>query len=238
MQVIPAIDIRGGRVVRLRQGDYGTETVFDVDPVAAARRWLAAGAERLHVVDLDGARGGTPANFAAVTEIAALGTSTQVGGGIRSAETAARYLDAGLDRIVLGTAAVRDIALVKVLCRDHGEAIVLSIDARAGLVATDGWTKTSTIPAEELAGMLVDSGARRFVYTDIARDGTLTEPNYDALRRFVAAVDRPVIASGGVATVEQIPLLALTDVEGVIVGRALYDGRIDLMAAMMVAVQC
>lgn len=232
MEIIPAIDIRGGRCVRLHQGNYNAETVFDADPVAAARRWLAAGASRLHVVDLDGARAGEPVHFDLVTAIARLGPPTQVGGGIRTAAAVARYRAAGLDRVVLGTAAVRDRPLVEALCRAHGAAIVVSLDTRDGLVAIDGWTATSSMQAEDLAAALVGLGVQRFVYTDIARDGTLTEPNYEALRKFVGAVRQPVIASGGVAGVNQLPLLASTGVEAVIVGRALYDGRIDLARAI------
>ena len=161
MLIIPAIDIRGGRCVRLRQGDYNAETIFDADPVAAARRWLAAGAARLHVVDLDGARAGEPVHFDLVTAIARLGTPTQVGGGIRTAAAVARYRAAGLDRVVLGTAAVRDRPLVEALCRDHGDAIVVSLDTRDGLVATDGWTATSSMQAADLAAALTGLGVQR-----------------------------------------------------------------------------
>lgn len=235
MEVIPAIDIRGGRCVRLRQGDYDDETVFDDDPVAAAQRWIDAGATRLHVVDLDGAREGVAVNFDLIAAIAGLGPPVQTGGGIRRAETVARYRDAGVDRVVLGTAAVRDRALVEALCRDHAAAVVISLDAREGRVATDGWTETSEVEAVELALRLVEVGVRRFVYTDIARDGMLSEPNYAALERLLEAVDVPVIASGGVAEAAQVAKLAEVGAEAVIIGRALYDGRVDLKAAIAAA---
>jgi phosphoribosylformimino-5-aminoimidazole carboxamide ribotide isomerase len=235
MQIIPAIDIRGGRCVRLRQGDYDAETVFDDDPVAAAQRWVDAGAQRLHVVDLDGARDGAPANFDLVTAIAKLGLPTQTGGGIRDADTVRRYLDAGLDRVVLGTAAVRDANLIESLVADCGEALIVSLDARDGLIATDGWTETSDLQASDLAARLVAVGVRRFVYTDINRDGMLDEPNYAAVQRLVREVGVPVIAAGGVADKSHIAPLAATGAEAVIVGRALYDGRLDLREALQEA---
>ena len=235
MDIIPAVDILGGRCVRLLRGDYGAETVFDADPVAAARRWVQAGATRLHVVDLDGARSGEPVNFNLVAAIGRLGVPVQAGGGIRSAAAVARHRAAGIDRVVLGTAAVRDQALVEALCREHGEAIVVSLDAREGLVATDGWTQTSGLGVVDLAETLVGAGVRRLIATDIARDGTVTEPNYDALRRLVAAVAVPVIASGGVAKVAQIAALAEAGAEAAIIGRALYNGQVDLAAAVAAA---
>ena len=232
METIPAIDLRAGRCVRLRQGDYADETVFSDDPTAVAQRWIAAGASRIHVADLDGAKQGTPGNFDLVTAIAALGTPVQVGGGIRDAATVSRYRAAGLDRIVLGTVAVHDAALVTALCRDHPGVIAVSLDARDGRVATDGWTQATEISALDLAAQLVAAGVGRFIYTDIARDGMLTEPNYEAVQTLVRAVPVPVIAAGGVADVRQLPRLAQTGVEAVIIGRALYDGRVDLAAAI------
>ena len=232
MEIIPAIDIRGGRCVRLRQGDYDAETVFDADPVAAAQRWIDAGAARLHAVDLDGARAGAPRHFDILSAIARLGTPLQVGGGIRSAATAARYREAGVDRLVLGTAAIRDLPLVEALCREHGAAIVVSLDARDGRLAADGWTTPTRIDVLALARTLADSGVPRLIYTDIERDGTLTAPNADALRRLIAAVPIPVIASGGVAEVQHLAELAATGAEAAIVGRALYDGAVDLAAAI------
>ena len=235
MQIIPAIDIRDGRCVRLHQGRYDRETVFDDDPLAAAQRWVDAGATRLHVVDLDGARTGDPVNLPHVARIARLGPPVQCGGGIRDAATAARLLDAGVDRVILGTAAVHDALLVETLCRDHGDAIVVSLDARDGLVATDGWTRTSRLRAVDLAAQLEGAGVSRFVYTDISRDGTMTGPNLNALRALIHATRAPVIASGGVAAVEHITPLAGAGAEAVIIGRALYDGRLTLSAALAAA---
>jgi len=235
MQVIPAVDIRGGLCVRLHMGDYDAETVFDEDPVAAAQRWIDAGATRLHVVDLDGAREGEPRNFDAVVRIAGLGIPTQVGGGIRTHETVTRYLGAGLERVVLGTAAVRDRPLLERLCSERPQALIVSLDARDGRLATDGWTQTSSSSVEDVAEELVQLGVPRFIYTDIVRDGTLTEPNYEALVRLVEALDCPLIAAGGVAAADQLPRLAKAGVEAVIIGRALYDGRIVLGEALAAA---
>ena len=236
MEIIPAVDIRGGHCVRLHQGDYAAETVFDDDPAAAARRWFEVGAPRLHVVDLDGARSGEPVQFDLVAAIIRAGTlasvPVQVGGGIRTVETVQRYIDVGVTRVILGTAAVRDAALVRQLCAAHGDAVVVSIDARDGYVAVAGWTETSEVRAVDLAHRLTDLGLERLVYTDIARDGTLTEPNYAALTALTTTVTVPVIASGGVADVAQIGPLAATGVEAIIIGRALYDGRLDLAAAI------
>ena len=235
MQIIPAIDIRDGHCVRLHQGRYDRETVFDQDPVDAAQRWADAGATRLHVIDLDGARSGDPVNLPHVARIARLGPPVQCGGGIRDAASAARLLDAGVDRVILGTAAVEDTALVERLCRDHPGAIVISLDARDGRIATDGWTRTSPVRAIDLAAHLEGAGVPRFVYTDISRDGTMTEPNVGALRTLIASTGVPVIASGGVATVAHIAPLAAAGAEAAIIGRALYDGSLTLADAMQAA---
>ncbi len=235
MEIIPAIDIRGGRCVRLFQGRYDRETVFGSDPVDAARRWIDAGATRLHVVDLDGARSGDPVNLSHVARIARLGPPVQCGGGVRDAARAGQLLDAGVDRVILGTAAVHDAALVESLCRDHPGAIVVSLDARDGYVATDGWTRTSGVRAADLAASLEELGVPRFVYTDISRDGAMTEPNTAALRSLVEAVGVPVIASGGVAAHEHVARLAATGAEAAIIGRALYDGALTLADAMAAA---
>ncbi len=239
MEIIPAIDIRGGRCVRLHQGRYDRETVFDRDPVDAAQRWIDAGATRLHVVDLDGARSGDPVNLPHVARIARLGAPVQCGGGVRDAARARRLLDTGVDRIILGTAAVHDTALVEALCRDHPGAIVVSLDARDGFIATDGWTKTSCVRAADLAAALEALGVPRFVHTDISRDGAMTEPNVAALRALIDAVGVPVIASGGVAAREHIAPLAAAGAEAAIIGRALYEGArsggLTLAAAMAAA---
>ena len=233
MEIIPAVDLRGGRCVRLVQGDYDRETVFSDDPVAVAQRWAGLGAPRLHVADLDGAREGRPVNEAAARAIIeAVSVPVQVSGGVRTLDAVDRWVEAGAARVVLGTAVVHDPALAGRACRAHGERIVVSVDAKDGLVATDGWTSTSEVRADELIARLVGLGVRRFVYTDIARDGTLTSPNYEAIEALVKSVDAALIAAGGVAEVAHLVRLAELGVEGVIVGRALYDGRVDLTDAL------
>ncbi len=235
-EVIPAIDIRGGRCVRLLQGDYDRETVYDADPVAVARRWAAAGAPRLHVVDLDAARTGAPVNAELVAAIArAVPVPLQVGGGIRSEAVARAYWEAGVERVVLGTAAVRDVALVTRLVELAPERVVVAVDARDGVVRVDGWTAAAGVSALELVARMTALGVRRFLYTDIARDGSLTAPNVEALRRLVAATSAPVIASGGVARVAHVRQIAACGAAGVIIGRALYTGDVDLAAALAVA---
>lgn len=231
--VIPAIDIRGGRCVRLFQGDYARETIYDNDPVAVAHRWAAAGAPRLHVVDLDAARAGVPVNREIIVAIArATPVPVQVGGGMRNEAIVRAYLDAGVDRVALGTAAVNDRHLTGRLLAAFPERILIGIDARDGIVRIEGWTETSGVRAIDLARELTAAGARRLFFTDISRDATLTEPNYDALAELIQAVDAEVIASGGVSRVEQLPRLAAIGARGAIIGRALYTGDIDLSAAL------
>ena len=230
MQVIPAIDMRGGRCVRLVQGDYDRETVFDEDPVAVARRWQAAGAGRIHIVDLDGARSGIGSHREQVGAIVrAVDIPLQVGGGIRTAEGAAALLAAGVERVILGTAALKDPMLVEELIGVHGAArVIVGIDARGGLVATDGWRETSTTAALDLVRDMQSRGVERVVYTDIERDGTFSAPNFDETAR-VADSGIAVIASGGVGErVHLDRLAAIPGVEAVIVGSALYTGAIEL----------
>ncbi len=232
-EVIPAIDIRGGRCVRLLQGDYGRETVYDADPVAVARRWAAAGAPRLHVVDLDAARVGAPVNADMIAAIArAVPVPLQVGGGIRSEAVARAYWEVGVERVVLGTAAVRDTTLVAGLVACAPERVVVAVDARDGAVRVDGWTAATDLSALDLVARMTALGVRRFLYTDIARDGSLTEPNVEALRRLVAATPAAVIASGGVARVAHVRQIAACGAAGVIIGRALYTGDVDLAEAL------
>jgi len=233
VEVIPAIDLRGGRCVRLVQGDYDRETVFSDDPVAVARRWQQEGAPRLHVADLDGAREGRPVNAEAVRAvIEAVSIPVQVSGGVRDLDAVESWLAAGASRVVLGTAAVRDPELAAEAVRRHGERIVVSVDARDGVVAVDGWEVATDVRAEELLLRLAGLGVSRFVYTDIARDGTLTSPNYEAIAALVRSTDAAIIAAGGVAEVGHLVRLAELGVEGVIVGRALYDGRVHLPEAL------
>jgi len=236
MQIIPAIDILGGHVVRLRQGSFDEVTIYNADPLDQAKRWIAAGAEIIHVVDLDGAVTGEPTNIATVEAIArAVDVPVQVGGGIRSLETLERLYDAGVARTVLGTALVNDPELVAAAC-ERFPGIVAGIDARDGLVAIEGWKQgTARRVADVIAEMAV-LGVRRLVYTDISLDGMQTGPNLAAYRDLVASTDIAVIASGGVSTIDDIRALRAVDgLEGVIAGRALYEGTLDLSEAIAVA---
>ena len=237
MEVIPAIDLRGGRCVRLRQGDFQRETVFSDDPLAMALHWQEQGGPRLHVVDLDGAAAGEPAHLEVISAIvASLEIPVQVGGGIRSATTAQTWLEAGVDRVVIGTAAVRDPGMVQDVCREYGsERVVVSIDARDGMVALQGWTEASEVSVLELAQRMAGLGIARLLYTDIARDGMLTGPDLDTNAQLARETGMAVLASGGVASVEDIRRLASTGVEGVIVGRALYTGAVGLPGALEAA---
>lgn len=233
MEVIPAIDILGGRCVRLYQGDYAQETVFADDPVVVARRWEAQGAPRLHVVDLDGAREGHPVNSPVICSImAAVSIPVQVGGGIRDLPTLKHYLQLGAQRVVLGTAAVKDRRLLASALALDQEAIVVAVDARNGEVMTEGWREASGQSALELMRELAGLGVCRFIYTDIARDGTLSEPNFAAMGQAARAVPVPVIASGGVSRLAHLLMLAELGLAGAIVGRALYSGDLDLAQAL------
>jgi phosphoribosylformimino-5-aminoimidazole carboxamide ribotide isomerase len=233
MEVIPAVDIRGGRCVRLYQGDYDRETVFSEDPVAMARHWERLGALRLHVVDLDGARAGQPVNDRVIEKLlATVEVPVQVAGGIRQLDVIGRYLEMGADRVVLGTAAVHDRPLVGEASDMFPGSVVVAVDARRGRVATAGWREASGETPEGLMRRLAELGVPRFIFTDIARDGTLRGPNFAAIERLVRAFRTPVIASGGVSTVEHLRRLAKLGVEGAIVGRALYDGGLELGEAL------
>jgi phosphoribosylformimino-5-aminoimidazole carboxamide ribotide isomerase len=229
----PAIDIRGGRCVRLIEGDFTRETAFDADPADAARRWADAGAAWLHVVDLDGAKSGVPANRDAVARIrAAVQIPIQLGGGLRSARDLEAAFDLGIERAILGTGALRDPGLVRDAVARWGAAIAVALDARDGRLATDGWLEQTEASAVDVARALAATGVRHFVVTDISRDGTLTGPNLDGLREVVEAVDAAVIASGGMSSLADLEATAASGVAGAIIGRALYDGRIDLREAL------
>ena len=234
MEVIPAIDLKSGRCVRLYQGDYQRETVYSEDPVAMALLWQQQGAPRLHVVDLDGAAGGQPSNLEILSHIIrTLSIPVQVGGGIRNEKTAQSLLTSGADRVVLGTAAVEQPSLVDSLCSNYGTArIVVAVDARDGQVAIKGWKEQSPVSALDLARQMASLGVTRLLYTDISRDGTLTRPNVEANAALVRDTGMAVLASGGVTAVEHLRLLAGAGVEGAILGRALYDGVITLPEAM------
>ena len=235
MEVIPAVDIKGGRCVRLYQGDYSRETVFSDNAVVAAARWAAQGASRLHVVDLDGAAAGEPRNLAVVEKIVrGVNIPVQLGGGIRDEAVVARLLQAGVSRVVLGTAAVENPELVQKLCQQYGEAIVVSIDAREGQVVTHGWLKDAGVTALELGRQMAALGVRRLIYTDVRRDGTLTEPAFEAIAEMVRSVGLPLIAAGGISKLDHLRRLKELGVEGAIVGRALYSGDIDLKTALAI----
>jgi len=233
MILYPAIDIRGGRCVRLIEGDFDRETSYDSDPSLAARRWVEAGAEWLHVVDLDGAVAGRPVNRRAVADIrAAVDVPIQLGGGLRLLSDLEDAFSAGVDRVILGTVALRDPELVMNAVARWGERIAVALDARDGRLATDGWLGQTDTSATEVALRLAGSGVRHFVYTDIRRDGTLTGPNLQGLSELIEQIDADVIASGGIASLEDLKAVATVGASGAIIGRALYDGRIDLAEAV------
>jgi phosphoribosylformimino-5-aminoimidazole carboxamide ribotide isomerase len=233
MEVIPAIDIKNGRCVRLYQGDFSMETVYSDEPAAMALEWQSLGATRLHIVDLDGADLGTPLNLKSITRINdVVWIPLQVGGGIRRMETIEKLLKMGIDRVILGTAAVEEPELVREACRRFGQSIIIGIDVREGRVATHGWKNETELTAVEFAMSMAKLGARRFIYTDISRDGTLTEPNFIATFELVDAIRFPVIASGGISSLVHLKLLNKLGVEGAIVGKALYTGDINLKQAL------
>lgn len=231
--VIPAIDIKDGRCVRLYQGDYDQVTVFDHDPVAVARKWEQLGATRIHVVDLDGAKAGRPVNAHVVYSIVrSVGVPVQLGGGLRDQSAVASALNLGVQRVILGTAAIRDPQLVARLVGECGDRIVIGVDARDGWVAAQGWTETSHIKADDLVQRMGALGVRSVIYTDIARDGTLGGPDVEGVRALVHEGGPEIIASGGVAQLDDLLALARTGAAGVIVGKALYTGAIDLQQAI------
>ena len=236
MDVIPAIDLLGGRCVRLFQGDYEQSQVFDDDPVAVARRWAEQGAARIHLVDLDGAKAGKPENWQAIGEIVkAIDVPVQVGGGLRDRNRVAALFELGVQHAILGTVAVENPELVGELSAEFPGRIFVGIDARDGRVATRGWLETSTVMADDLAKRMGDLGAAAIIYTDIKRDGTLKGPNLEALRDLASKIDTPVIASGGVSSMSDLLSLlgvAPLGVSGVIVGKALYTGNVDLSEAI------
>jgi phosphoribosylformimino-5-aminoimidazole carboxamide ribotide isomerase len=232
MQVIPAIDLRGGFCVRLRQGDYRQETVFGDDPAAMAALWEAEGATRIHLVDLDGAKSGRPVNVEAVRAILRrVNVPCQLGGGVRDRETIAAWLDAGVERVIVGTRALKDPAWFRAMSQEYPARLVLGLDARDGRVATAGWLDVSSVEATDLAEQFDDLPLGGVVYTDIACDGMLTGPNLVATEALARRLKTPVIASGGVGSLEDLERLAALPVAACIVGRALYDGRFRLSEA-------
>lgn len=244
MIILPAIDIKDGLCVRLNQGDYGKVTTYDADPVRVARRWQEARASWLHIVDLDGAKAGYPVNNALIQKIRAATTvHIEVGGGLRSLDSIAQVLNTGVERVILGTAALSDRVLLKAALERWGARIVVGLDAKDGRVAVSGWLDTSQVLATTLAKELCLMGVHRFIYTDIARDGMLRGPNLTAIgemQRAIADVvgtlsvdERPtLIASGGVSSLSDLMVLKESGVEGAIVGKAIYTGDIDLATAI------
>ncbi len=238
MILFPAIDLKEGRCVRLRRGEMASATVFSDDPGAQASRFERQGFRWLHVVDLDGAFAGKPANVSAVERILqSVSVPVQLGGGIRDLSTVERWLERGVRRVILGTAAAKNPKLVKEACRSFRGRIVIGIDARDGKVAVEGWGEASELEADELSRRYEDAGAAAIVYTDIARDGMLEGLNIASTLRLAACTSLPVIASGGFASMADVQRLAEPDcavLEGAIVGRALYDGRIDVSKALAI----
>jgi len=233
MQIWPAIDLRGGKCVRLQQGDYDRETVFGEDPAAMARVWVEQGAESLHLVDLDGARSGQIENWASITAILkAVSVPCELGGGVRDRQTIARLLELGLARVVVGTRALKQPDWFREMCQKFPDRVALAIDARGGRVATDGWLETSEQAATDLARQFDGEPVAAIIYTDIATDGMLAGPNLAAIGEMQRATKAPVIASGGVTTADDVARLAEQHVAGCIIGRALYEGTLTLADAL------
>lgn len=236
MQIWPAIDLRGGKCVRLRQGDYQQETVFAEDPAAIAGKFADQGAKYLHIVDLEGAREGLPVNLPAVQDILeSVDIECELGGGIRDEQSIRELLEFGLNRLVIGTSAIKDPDWFRNVCRQFPGKLVLGIDARDGLAATDGWLATSAVTALDLARSFDDEPLAAIIYTDIATDGMMRGPNVAAMAQMQAAVKLPVVASGGVTTVSDIERLAKAGLAGCIIGRALYEGTLQLADALRAA---
>lgn len=236
MIIYPAIDLRDGKAVQLVEGDFDRETVFDADPVEAALRWQDAGAEWIHLVDLDGARDGVRANASSIERIrAAVQVKLQLGGGIRDLPTLIEARESGIDRLVIGSAAVSNPELVPAAVEAFGEAIAVGIDARNGQVATRGWLEQTTVSAFDLARTVANQGVGHIIFTDIARDGRLEGPNLEALRDLIAATPARIIASGGVSSLADVVAIRDTDAAGVIIGTAIYRGQVNLADALAVA---
>ncbi len=236
MLIIPAIDLKDGQCVRLRQGLMDDSTVFSDDPVAVAKRWVDAGCRRLHLVDLNGAFAGKPVNGEVVTAIARAYPTLpiQIGGGIRSADTIRHYLDAGVQYVIIGTKAVKEPAFVGQICREFAGHIIVGLDAKDGLVATDGWAEVSQVKATDLARQFEQDGVSAIVYTDIARDGMMQGVNVEATLAMARASSIPVIASGGITDMNDIKALQQVSAEGIcgaITGRAIYEGTLDVAEA-------
>ncbi len=236
MQIWPAIDIRGGKCVRLQQGDYARETVFGDDPAAMARHWVEQGADCLHLVDLDGAREGNVENLTSVEAILrAVTVPCELGGGVRDESTIARLLDLGLTRVVVGTSALKQPDWFRQMCGKFPGRLALGIDARGGLVASHGWVDTSHVGAVDLARTFAGEPIAAIIYTDIETDGMLQGPNVAAMNEMANSVDLPVVASGGITTAHDVARLAALPLAGCIIGRALYEGTLQLADALAAA---
>jgi phosphoribosylformimino-5-aminoimidazole carboxamide ribotide isomerase len=234
--IYPAIDIRDGKCVRLIQGDYNQETIYNNNPLEVAAAWEDQGGEWIHLVDLDGAKAGQPVNSQLIAKIASsVSVPVQVGGGIRSVDSVARLLDAGVRRVIIGTAAIENRQFVYDVLDRYGDKIAIGIDARNGFVATRGWLETSEVRADDLARELAERGATTFIFTDISRDGMMEGPNVEAITQLAKASGQKVIASGGVSKLSDLELLAAESsngISGAIVGKALYTNSIDLRTAI------
>jgi phosphoribosylformimino-5-aminoimidazole carboxamide ribotide isomerase len=239
MIIFPAIDIRGGKCVRLLKGDFNQETVFSDSPADMARKWQAQGAEYLHLVDLDGALAGSSQNLAAIKEILqVVDIPTELGGGIRSMEQIDQLLAMGITRVILGSVAVKNPDLVREACTKYGERIVVGIDAKDGIVAVEGWGESGNIGVVELAKKMKDAGVKTIIYTDISRDGTLSGVNVEATIKLAQESGVKIVASGGVKSLEDIKALKKQEavgIEGVIAGKSIYMGALDLAAAIKIA---
>jgi phosphoribosylformimino-5-aminoimidazole carboxamide ribotide isomerase len=234
MEIIPAVDLRDGKCVRLYQGKYDQQTIFDKEPASVALRWCSQGAQWLHVVDLDGAAMGELKNIDVIEEIVrGGGLFVELGGGIRQEDVVKRLLEKGVHRVVLGTVAIENPDMVKGLCHSFGESIVVGLDAREGKIAIRGWREDTSVDVLDLGKEMVKVGVRRLIYTDISRDGTLTEPNFEGIANLVDELDVPVIASGGISSLDHLQKLKEIGVEGAIIGRALYTGDVDLQEAII-----
>jgi phosphoribosylformimino-5-aminoimidazole carboxamide ribotide isomerase len=239
MQIWPAIDLRNGKCVRLVQGDYGRETVFGEDPQAMARHWVQQGAQYLHLVDLDGARSGQVENWDSILKIvSAANVPCELGGGVRDQATIERLLDAGVQRVVIGTLALKQPDWFRQMARKFPARLVLGLDARGGMVASEGWLETSHTSAVALAGQFAAEPLAAIVYTDIETDGMMQGPNFAALAEMQRAVPLPLVASGGVCRAEHVARLAELQVAGCIIGRALYEGTLTLTDALASALDC
>lgn len=233
MQIWPAIDLRDGKCVRLQQGDYGRETVFSDDPVETAKQWADHGAQHLHLVDLDGARDGHLVNRDAIAAIVrAVDIQCELGGGIRDEQSIRTLLEVGLSRLVVGTKAIKEPDWFREMCRQYPSQLALGIDARGGRVATDGWLETSDVAATDLAAQFSSLPIAAIIYTDISKDGMMAGPNIEAMAEMNSATNLPVVASGGVTTIDDVNRLAELKMAGCIIGRALYEGTITIRGAI------